>query len=175
MYLCTWFGLKLITLSTHRVLFWPIAQTALQGQQCYPILQNDSCKVWVTEITCSHHCQEGNQPFSWAVNPLLSLTDPTIQAVLLTALQCFDSMFGAVKPIKWTKANMTTSLMTVEIADELQTFSARSRRRDMLSAHTPLVLHTCDVQCVGYIGCHFSLNPSSILSVQTKTYPCPQP
>lgn len=37
------------------------------------------------------------------------------------------------------KVNTTTSLMSVEIADELQTLSVRSRR-DKLSAHTPLVL-----------------------------------
>lgn len=46
------------------------------------------------------------------------------------------------------KANMTTSLMTVETADELQTLSVRSRRRDKLSAHTPLVLaYVCCALC----------------------------
>lgn len=56
-------------LSTHRVLFWPVAQTALQGQQYYSILLNDSCKVWGAEMTCSHPWQEGNQSFSWDAGP----------------------------------------------------------------------------------------------------------
>lgn len=38
------------------------------------------------------------------------------------------------------EANMTTSLMTIKIADELQTLSVRFRIRDKLSAHTPLAL-----------------------------------
>lgn len=67
----------------------------------------------------SHHGQGGNQPFSRAVSPSLSLLDPTTPAVLLTAPQCSGSSYEALRLIKWMKANMTTSLMTVEATDEL--------------------------------------------------------
>lgn len=124
------------TVTSYRALFWPIAQTALQIKQCYPILPNEARKVWGGEMTYSRDWQGRNQPFSWAVSPLPSLLDPTAPAVLLMAPQRLGSSCKAVKHVKWMKANVPTSLMTVEATDELQTLSVRSRGRQAFGTHS---------------------------------------